>query len=158
MPIPPAEPGLVIRYDYLWHRRHEDGAGTADKARPACVVLVLRREGEETRVLLLPITHSEPSGAAVGVEIPPKVKEHLGLDQDRSWVIVSEANLDVWPSPDMQPVPTVPGRFHYGYLPPRLFQSIRDAFLTVHRERRARLVKRDSPETDSPLKLRGIRL
>jgi hypothetical protein len=58
--------------------------------------------------VFLPITHTAPNAASgeVGIEIPPRVKQHLGLDWERSWVIVSECNLDSWPSPDLRQLPS----------------------------------------------------
>ncbi|WP_375271702.1 MobA/MobL family protein [Gluconacetobacter dulcium] len=46
--------------------------------------------------MLLPITHTPPSGDTVGIEIPAKVKAAIGLDDVPSWVIVSEHNVDEW--------------------------------------------------------------
>jgi hypothetical protein len=31
------------------------------------------------------------------VEIPAVVKRHLGLDEARSWIVVSEINRFIWP-------------------------------------------------------------
>jgi hypothetical protein len=64
------------------------------------VTITLRDAGNRALVVLLPITHSPPAADQVGVELPQRVKLHLGLDRDRSWVIVSECNIDGWPSPD----------------------------------------------------------
>jgi hypothetical protein len=61
------------------------------------------------------------------VEIPPRVKAALGLDSQRSWVIVTDLNSFIWPGIDVYPVPnTPPGTYEYGYLPPRLFEVIRN--------------------------------
>ncbi len=49
-------------------------------------------------MVLLPITHTPPDGDTIGIEIPAKVKEAIGLDDIRSWVIVSEHNIDEWPN------------------------------------------------------------
>jgi hypothetical protein len=38
---------------------------------------------------LLPITHSPPDVGAVGIEIPAKVKQPIGLDDAPSWIIRS---------------------------------------------------------------------
>jgi hypothetical protein len=43
-------------------------------------------------VVLLPITHSLPIGDTVAIEIPAKVRRPMGLDDERSWVVVSEYN------------------------------------------------------------------
>jgi hypothetical protein len=39
--------------------------------------------------VLLPITHSPPDADTIGIEIPFKVKQVIGLDIAPSWVIVS---------------------------------------------------------------------
>lgn len=144
MQPPRAELGLVVRYEYLWHRRSRSGAETDDKDRP---VLIIDVSDDGKRVVLLPITHSAPSTAAEAIELPQKVKAHLGLDAARSWVAISEGNLDVWQSPDLRPIPrSSPNRFDYGFLPPRLFRTIRDAFIEAYRTRRSRLVDRTSTE------------
>ena len=67
----------------------------------------------------------------------------MGLDDARSWVVVTELNRFVWPGPDLRPVPpTDAGRFDYGPLPPNLFRTIRDRFLASARAGRVRSVPR----------------
>lgn len=90
-------------------------------------------------VLLAPITHSEPGGAAA-VEIPPKVKAHLALDWARSWVIVDEVNETAWPGFGLQP--NVEGKYAYGFLPPRLYNRIKDAMLAAVQARQLKRVPR----------------
>ena len=150
MSLPELTHGLVVRYAYIWRERGRGAGGkdeVAGKDRPACVLLVMRRAKGGRSVLLLPITHTPPGPDSLGVEIPAKVKAHLGLDHERSWVIVSECNVDVWPNPDLQQIPNYPGRFHYGHLPPRLFRAVRDAFVAAHAARRVRRVDRGALET-----------
>jgi hypothetical protein len=43
-------------------------------------------------VTVLPITHTPPDATALAVEIPHPVKRRLGLDDARSWVILTAAN------------------------------------------------------------------
>lgn len=143
MPLPDLSIGLVVRYEYLWHRRAASGADTADKERPACVAFTFDDSEHGRSVMLLPISRSEPTGDDVGIEIPQAVKGHLGLDRDRSWVIVSECNIDSWPSPDLRQIPERLGTFAYGHIPPRLFKIIRDAFVREFRARRVRQVTRE---------------
>jgi hypothetical protein len=67
----------------------------------------------------------------------------MGLDDARSWVVVTELNRFVWPGPDLRPIlPTAAGRFDYGPLPPNLFRTIRDRFLASARAGRVRSVPR----------------
>ncbi|MBI5120575.1 MAG: hypothetical protein HZA67_06180 [Rhodospirillales bacterium] len=142
MPLPDLATGLVIRYEYLWHSQALAGADTAQKERPACVVLVFDHPERGKSVLLLPITHSPPKAGQGAVEIPLRVKQHLGLDEERSWVLVSECNIDIWPTPDIRPLPGQTECFAYGHLPPKLFRQIRDAFISAYKERRLKTVKR----------------
>jgi hypothetical protein len=93
MPIPNPELGLVISYAYLWHHEHEAGREEGQKDRPSVIVLAVERDADgATIVTVLPITHSAPADPASAVEIPMPVKRHLGLDDDRSWIVVSEGN------------------------------------------------------------------
>lgn len=69
------------------------------------------------------------------------MKRHLGLDEARSWILVSEGNVFLWPGYDLRKVPKT-GRYDYGFLPPRLFDRVRDAFVGLfesgHAERTPR--------------------
>ena len=99
MPIPSPEPGLVISYAYLWHYEHQAGREEGQKDCPSVIVLAVEREaGEATVVTVLPITHSPPADPASAVEIPLPVKRHLGLDTDRSWIVVAEGNEFLGPA------------------------------------------------------------
>jgi len=75
--------------------------------------------------------------------IPPRVKAHLGLDDQNSWIVVGEVNRFVWPSYDLREVPGQPGRFDYGYLPPRLFATVVSAIGTLYRKRLLAATSRD---------------
>jgi hypothetical protein len=83
----------VIRYDYLWLREAAAGRDQG-KDRPACLVAASDASAKPRFVIILPITHSAPSGDTVGIGIPPRVRRALGLDEEPSWVIVSEHNVD----------------------------------------------------------------
>src|SRR5215472_14680139 len=106
MPIPNPEPGLVISYAYLWHNEHEAGRDEGQKDRPSVIVLAVERKADgATVVTVLPITHSAPVDPALAVEIPMPIKQHLGLDDDPSWIIVSEGNEFIWPGYDLRKLP-----------------------------------------------------
>jgi hypothetical protein len=130
VPIPAPEPGLVISYSYLWHREHEAGQEEGRKERPSVIVLAVERATDgATLVTVLPITHSPPAEPTVAVELPAPVKQHLGLDFERSWIIVSEGNEFLWPGYDLRKVPTA-DRYDYGFLPPRTFDQVLAVFET----------------------------
>jgi hypothetical protein len=81
VPVPDPKPGLVVRYDYLWLQ--EAAAGREEgKARPACLVAASDSSSRPRFVVFLPVTHSPPSGDTVGIEIPPKVRQAIGLDEE----------------------------------------------------------------------------
>jgi hypothetical protein len=135
--------GLVIRYSYLWKREQEQGREEGMKDRPCAVVLVVTDEDGEQEVLVLPITHAPPADANDAVEIPRATKQRLGLDADRSWIVITEANEFVWPGPDLRPIS---GRdastIAYGPLPPRLFAQVRDRFLERDQREKSARIKR----------------
>lgn len=109
MPLPELTLGLVVRYEYLWHRRSA-AAVTVDKEHPACVVAIFRRDGSpDDTVVYLPISHTPPADDEEGIELPASVKARAGLDSAPQWVLVSECNLDVWPF-DLRALPG--GRTH----------------------------------------------
>lgn len=140
MTIPAPEPGLVVHFNYLWARENDEGREEARYARPCAVILSYRRAADGSLIVLLaPITHSEPASAAA-VEIPPKVKAHLGLDWARSWVILDQVNETGWPGYDLQP--NADGKYAYGFLPPRLYSHIKDKLVEALRENKLKRVPR----------------
>ena len=143
MPIPTPEPGLIISYAYLWDHEAQSGQEEGRKDRPCVIALAVeRQEDSETLVTVLPVTHRPPEDAAAAVEIPHAVKQHLDLDDDRSWVVVSEGDQFVWPGYDLRKVRST-DRYDYGFLPPRFFNQILDAFRAWHRANKVRLTSRE---------------
>lgn len=129
MSLPTPHPGLVIRYAYLWKREYEEGREEGSKDRPCAIVMSVTDDDGEAQVLVLPVTHTPPYNAADAVEIPLATKQRLGLDGERSWIVLTEVNEFIWPGPDIRPVPGGDGSIAYGVLPPRLFDVVRDRFL-----------------------------
>ena len=122
---PEPSPGLVISYSFLWSEEAEQGQVEGRKDRPCAIVVALTGAdpGTPTQVAVVPITHSPPPDLKVAIEIPRRVKEHLGLDSERSWIIADEFNVFAWPGFDLRPIGH-DGRTHYGFLPPRLFDQL----------------------------------
>ena len=122
---PKPVPGLVIRYSYLWEAEAAKGREEGVKDRPCAVVLTLLREGETNPIVrVLPISHTPPIDPDEALELPAPTRSRLGLDDERSWVVLTEANDFIWPGPDLRPA--VVGDLSsvaYGMLPP--------AFVTV---------------------------
>jgi hypothetical protein len=143
VPLPVPEPGLVISYSYLWYSEYERDQEEGVKDRPGAIVLIAKDAAGETVVTVVPITHGPPQQQGDAVEIPLAVKRRLGLDEARSWAVVSEVNRFVWPGPDLRPVTRGdPERFHYGPLPPSLFRQIRDRLLASAAMQRLQIVAR----------------
>lgn len=92
-------------------------------------------------MLVAPITHVAPERSDFGIEIPPRVKRHLGLDEAQSWVILTEVNRFIWPGPDVR---LAPGQQLplYGALPAQLFIRIRDGISRHATLSRTAIVKR----------------
>jgi hypothetical protein len=138
--LPDPRPGLIVRYDYLWSREAAAGRDQG-KDRPTCLVAASDSLTKPRYVVLLPITHSPPDANTIGIEIPTKVKQALGLDDARSWVIVSEHNVDEWPNAGLSPIPGRPDVFSYGFIPPGLFAQIKLRFLELARQGKGRAVR-----------------
>ena len=115
------------------------------KDRPCAIVLLLQDEEEADVVTVLPITHTPPSrlDAELAIEIPPATKRRLGLDEERSWIVLSEANRFVWPGPDLRMARNGDASSTLcGMLPENLFETVRTRFLAALKSRRAKLVPR----------------
>ena len=135
-PVP--RPGLVIRYSYLWESEARLGREEGAKDRPCAIILVILREGEHPIVRVLPVTHTPPADPADALEIPQPTKQRLGLDSERSWVMLSEANDFIWPGPDLRPaVNGDPASVAYGMLPPGFMAVLRERPAQRRREKLA---------------------
>ena len=143
MSIPLPVPGLVIRYSFLWSHEAKAGAEEGRKDRPCAVLLTLRSKSGHDVVTVLPVTHTPPSDPDLAVEIPHATKARLGLDGERSWIVIDEANRFIWPGPDLRPVPgEEPGSVAYGLLPEALYNLVRDKWLAAYDRGRAKQIKR----------------
>jgi hypothetical protein len=135
LPVP--RPGLLIRYSYLWESEARSDREEGTKDRPCAIILVLLREGEHPIVRVLPVTHGAPTDPADALEIPLPTKRRLGLDSQRSWVILSEANDFIWPGPDLRLlVSGDQSTVAYGMLPPGFMAVLRER---LAQRRRAKL-------------------
>jgi hypothetical protein len=140
-PVP--RPGLVVRYSYLWLSEHRRGQEEGAKERPCAVVLALLDSDGEQKVIVLPITRSPPREPAQAVEIPASTKRRLGLDDARSWIVLSESNRFKWPGPDLRLAHSGdPASAAYGLLPKALFDEVRAKWLALFEARRTASVAR----------------
>ena len=105
----------------------------------------MRDEEGDRVVFVAPITHARPSDPNEAIEIPRATKRRLGLDDDQSWIIVTELNRFVWPGPDLRPIGgEYPGRFAYGFLPEALFARVKAAVRAQIEARKLRTTARST--------------
>jgi hypothetical protein len=89
----------------------------------------------------VPITHSPPRSAADAIEVPHKIKQHLGLDDERSWIVTTEVNRIAWDDPGI--VPASRKSWHYGALPQGFVKQVQDRIRERAQARQLGVVKRD---------------
>ena len=132
MTIPDPEVGLVVHFNYLWDREREAGREEARYARPCAIVISFRRVADGARVAMLaPITHAPPRPGDQVLELPQAVKRQLGLDEQRSWIVLDEVNETLWPGFDLQT--NSKGDYAYGFVPPRLYAEVKTRILDLYR-------------------------
>lgn len=143
MSLPEPERGLVIRYSYLWKSEHDEGRDEGIEDRPCAIVLNVTDGNLGTRVTVLPITHTPPKDAKRAIEIPAVVKTRLGLDFERSWIVLSEGNEFTWPGPDLRPQPGQDlSSVAHGFLPPSLYAQVVKRFIELAKTGLAARVRR----------------
>jgi hypothetical protein len=141
--LPEPVPGLVIRYSYLWRSEHLQGREEGVKDRPCAIILVVTDDKGDQVVTVLPITHSPPDRRNAAIEIPLATKQRLGLDAERSWIVLTEANRFLWPGPDLRPA--TPGDLAsvaYGLLPKGLYEQVRRELVASIKARQSHVVRR----------------
>jgi hypothetical protein len=142
--LPTPEPGLVIPYAYLWRHEHRKGQEEGRKVRPSVIILAVQgAKPGAPRITVAPITHTAPTTDAEAIELPPRVKQALGLDDQRSWIVLDEVNEFTWPGYDLRPVPGSQDCFAYGFIPPKLYDAIIVRILELAAERRVTEIPRD---------------
>jgi hypothetical protein len=141
--LPEPVPGLVIRYSYLWRSEHLQGREEGVKDRPCAIILIVTDDKGDQVVTVLPITHSPPDRRNAAIEIPLATKQRLGLDAERSWIVLTEANRFLWPGPDLRPA--TPGDLAsvaYGLLPKGLYEQVRRELVASIKARQSHVVRR----------------
>ena len=143
----PTEPriGAVISYSYLRADEADLGRREGTKDRPAAIVMARADLGPAKVAYVLPITHVPPGPRDKDrkVEVPAHIKRRLGLDDHRSWIVVDELNVFVWPGFDLKPVPNSdPPTCEYGILPQSFFDMVKARMLASASEKTTRVVKR----------------
>jgi hypothetical protein len=150
---PEPKAGLVFRYDYLRPREFAKGIEHG-KERPACILVTLE-EGEVFQnvtvidedskratanyvasgndIAIISIQTDPPGDQQLGVKLDLQTKRYIGLPDDKeSWAIVSEINIDTWPSSGMNHIPGKPGQFVYPRpMPQPMMSQISKIFLRL---------------------------
>ncbi len=145
MSFPKPKIAQVICYSYLWNKDYIQGKEEGTKDRPCAVILVTKTDENDEIVTVLPITHTPPSASKIlnYIEIPTETKNRLGLDDERSWIVLTEANRFIWPGPDVRlRRKNDPSSILYGSLPENFFNKVRSAFITLYKTGQAWVVKR----------------
>ncbi|MEQ1712739.1 MAG: hypothetical protein ABL908_15245 [Hyphomicrobium sp.] len=142
MDIPTPKPAQVIRYAYLWADEHAAGREEGTKDRPAAIVLTMQADSNVLKVAVIPVTHTPPSVGTDAIEIPMTIKRHLRLDDHRSWIVLDEMNVFLWPGPDLRPTNNDEATVLFGYLPSGFFRTLRDRVAANIRAGRLRQVPR----------------
>lgn len=143
MTWPAPRVGQIIRYAYLWKREADAGLEEGRKDRPAVIVVAQRREGDDIRVIVAPITHTPPNDPNEALEIPSATCRRVGLDTERNWIVVSELNSFIWPGPDLRPLPGQgAGSVIMGLLPAKLSAMLNERLQARIVQRRTAITAR----------------
>jgi hypothetical protein len=94
--------GHVIAYEYLWASQ-ENATEDGRAAYPAAIIMARDDLGPAPIAYALGISHSPPKEGQRAMLMPPKLKRHLGLDDEPSWIYTDQLNVFVWPGPDLRP-------------------------------------------------------
>lgn len=144
MPIDRPETGLFILYNFLWAHEHDPGAEHGRKARPACVVVPLARQGSD--VVLFPLTTREPGPDRLAVKVPETERRRLRLrGAGPSWLLLDEGNRDVLPgSYHVEPIAHDPPIYVYGTFSQAFMRVVLRTLAAALRARRLRVVRRET--------------
>jgi mRNA-degrading endonuclease toxin of MazEF toxin-antitoxin module len=120
------QPTDVISYVFLWSHEAAAGRDEGSKERPVVVVLATRRQAHRTEILVAPVTTKPPRQGTAAVEMPERVRRHLGLGDERCWIVADEVNRFTWPGPDIRPIRAASDTSpFYGKIPGKLFEQVR---------------------------------
>lgn len=134
--LPPV--GHLICYEYLWLSQ-ATARGDGSKSYPCAVVLARADLGPAPVAYVAGISHAEPHADRRALPLPAKLKRHLGLDTEPSWIYVDELNIFVWPGPDLRPaqrlcrLPAAKGSCVIGPLPTDWFDRVRNEIVESRR-------------------------
>jgi hypothetical protein len=134
---------LGIRYGFLWRDEAARGLEEGGKDRLCVVILVTEEDPQGPVVTALPVTHTPPRDASLAVELPAATTRRLGLDDQRSWIVVTDANRFIWPGLDLGFARGGDSAsLAYGLLCAHIFNEMRAKFISAVRAPKAAAVAR----------------
>lgn len=141
MPRTP-ETGQVIRYSFLWPAEAAQGEESGRKGRPVCLVIPVT--GNDTTVVLFPLTTRQPAPERLAVEVPETERRRLRLPgTERCWILLDVANRDNVPgSVHIEPIAHAPLRYTYGQFSHPFMAQILAVIASAIRARRLKAVRR----------------
>ena len=110
--------------------------------------MAVRIETDHPITYVLGISHTPPRTGRRALQVPLKLKRHLGLDEDPAWVYTDELNVFAWPGPDIRPAhylskrPGARGDCVIGQLPSDWFEKLKSEVAESSRLRKLSIEKR----------------
>jgi hypothetical protein len=148
MRIPDEPPiGNLVAYEYLWlsqRNAREDGA----KVYPVALIFAKRIVASVTMAYAIGMSHKPPDASEKAIEVPRKLKRHLGLDEEPSWMYTDQLNEFTWPGPDLRPavwlskLPSARASCVIGALPRNWFALVKQDVIENLKLKRANIVRR----------------
>jgi hypothetical protein len=148
MVIPDEPPvGSLVAYEYLWLSQRSDREDGA-KVYPAALIFAKRIIGGVTLAHAVGVSHKPPAESETALEIPRKLKRHLGLDEESAWIYTDQINQFAWPGYDLRPadrlskLPRARGTCVIGPLPGDWFSLVKNDVIRNLRQKRATIIPR----------------
>jgi hypothetical protein len=148
MRIPDEPPiGNLVAYEYLWlsqARVREDGA----KVYPVALIFAKKIIASVTLAYAVGMSHSPPDVSESAIQVPTKLKRHLGLDENPSWIYTDQLNEFAWSGPDLRPaewlsnLPSARNSCVIGALPTNWFALVKEDVVKNLRQQRAHIIRR----------------
>lgn len=113
------------------------------KDRPVVVVIAIAKRPHGTQLVVVPVTTRPPRDEDSAIEMPARVRHHLGLGDGRCWIVADEYNLFTWPGPHIRPIRRGDGISpSYGFIPGKLLEQVRTRLNEIAGQGRLRATKR----------------
>jgi hypothetical protein len=70
---------------------------------PVALIFAKKIIASVTLAYAVGMSHKPPDASEKAIEVPKKLKRHLGLDEDPSWIYTDQLNEFTWSGPDLRP-------------------------------------------------------